>query len=498
MSHPLENLSFQALFNVLADSMLLVDKTGAVVQANSAACELLGYAENEITGMTVEALMPERYRLLHRHHRDSYASKPEKRPMGMGDNLVALCRDGRELAVSIGLTPMKSQGQPFVLITMYSPDRRKQAEHALRISEERLRLAKRVAKLGIFDLNLINDTLHLDERSRELWGMAPEEEVTFDKLLAGIHPEDRMIKKSIIKSALDPAGGGEYQCQFRVLSRNDNLEHWVAMTGRVFFDTGRAVRMVGITQDMTEHKIVERKLQDHRAEMESLLKQQVALQTSSAIAHELNQPLAAVSVYSEVALRALESNPIDMPRLEHALKGCSEQAQRAGKSLHELLQFLHQGQVTPEVFELNPLVQEAISTAKNEGYGHFHPVLDLEEEMPPVICNRLQVQKVLFNLLRNSVEAMHEMNGQTPGIRICTRTMAGKKMAHITVQDSGPGLDLATSRQIFEPFFTTKSTGIGMGLTISRALIEANGGQFWFDAEAGPGATFHFTLPLAP
>jgi two-component system, LuxR family, sensor kinase FixL len=124
-------------------------------------------------------------------------------------------------------------------------------------------------------------------------------------------------------------------------------------------------------------------------------------------------------------------------------------------------------------------------------------MLQLEQNMPHVQGNRTQVLKILINLLRNAVEAMRGMGVTTSAITIQVQTNTDINMAHVTIQDSGPGLDAETAKRVFEPFFTTKPSGMGMGLAISRALTEANGGQLWLDPNTKAGATFHFTLPFA-
>jgi two-component system sensor kinase FixL len=253
-----------------------------------------------------------------------------------------------------------------------------------------------------------------------------------------------------------------------------------------------------VTRDVTEQKKIQKKLQLQRDETESILKQQVAARTASAIAHELNQPLAAISAYSEVVLHALGSGSSSYSHLKRALEGCVEQAQRAGRSLHELLAFLQKGELVTERSSLTEIVYEALNVVYNDGYGRFHPVLLLQEDLPEVRCNRTQIQKVLVNLFRNAIEAMRSLD--SPDLTIITRleTNGEVEVAEVIVQDSGPGFDPNLMKRIFEPFFTTKPTGIGMGLAISRALIEANGGRLWIDANAKPGAKFHFTLPFEP
>ena len=499
MTNPLQGLNFQTLFDAVSDAMLLVDDTGHIVQANSAAYLLLGYAEAEIIGLAVEALMPQQYRDHHHHYREAFNKKPEKRSMGTGTGaaLVALCRDGKEIEVDIGLSPMPSTEQPYTLVTFYVADQRRQAEEELRISEERLALAKQAAHLSVFDFDAHYNVLYWDDCLRALWGAEPDSVMNYQRIISAVHPNDREAFQAAFEHANSPAGNGEYSIECRVINPIDHTERWIAAAGHMHFKNEVANRLVGIAQDITEQKIIEKQLQKQRTEVEANFTQQVAAQTASAIAHELNQPLAAISAYSEVALHALENDSFDPNSLKRALEGSVKQAQRAGSSLHELLAFLQKGDVVRDKLNINDIVKEALIIAKSNGYGEFYPILQLEDNMPLVLGNRIQVLKILVNLLTNSVEAMHGVGMSTSTITITVRTNADINMAHVTVRDNGPGLDPETAKRIFEPFFTTKPTGIGMGLAISRALAEANGGQLWLEPGNKPNAMFHFALPFA-
>ena len=374
---------------------------------------------------------------------------------------------------------------------------RKQAMVELQASEERLRLAKRAANLGIFDSDIRSGQYHWDERSREFWGVGPDEPISSNTFMAGVHPDDRAETQAAIDRAVDPDGTGDYRSEYRVINCVDGSVRTIAASGQVSFEDGRAIRILGTLKDISAQKKLEQEVQERRSEMELLIRQQVAAHTAAAIAHELNQPLVSISAYSEAALRMLRGGTKSPEKLARALEGAMEQAQRAGRTLHELLDFLHKGEAAVEAIDLNKVVGEALAIAMESGYGGFRPVLELERDLPIVLANRLQVQKILVNLLPNSVEAMRQAATPTDAIAVTLRTMADGNMAQVTVQDSGPGLDTDTAKRIFEPFFTTKPQGIGLGLAISRALIEAHGGKLWVDPEAGPGATFHFTLPFA-
>jgi two-component system, LuxR family, sensor kinase FixL len=499
LANPLKDLSFQTLFDAAADAMLLVNDTGHVVEANSAALELLEYTEEALLGLEVEALMPTNFRDSHRQYRNTFYKNPEKRSMGSGRDLFALSRSGKEIAVDIGLSPIQAQEQAYILITFYPAEKRRKAEQELRVSEERLRLAKQAANLGTFDYDPANKGHHWDARTYELWSRPLDEPMTYEKFTAAIHPDDRAARQAALERATDPAGDGEYKAEYRVINPKDGVECWISAIGQMHFKDGRATRLIGIVQDVTEHKMLEQVLQEHREETEDVFQQQVAIRTASAIAHELNQPLAAISAYGEVALHALNHPITSSPeKLKHALEGCVTQAQRAGTSLHELLAFLQEGELVTERFDLNAIVLEAISITKSDDSKEFQLKLHLDKHMPTVLANRIHVQKVLVNLLRNAVEAMRGAKVAASEIAVMVRTHKEMNMAHVTVKDSGPGISQEMVKKIFEPFFTTKSTGIGMGLAISRALIEANNGQMWLEPSTKPGAIFHFTLPFAP
>jgi signal transduction histidine kinase len=235
-----------------------------------------------------------------------------------------------------------------------------------------------------------------------------------------------------------------------------------------------------------------------RAEMEELSKLHVASQTAAAIAHELNQPLNAITSYSEAALRLLRSGNPAPEKLRQALEGGAAQAQRAGQVVRELLLFFQGRDAPVEAVDLHQAIQRALAMAEADGHGGFQRTIDLAPGLGSVRANRLQIEKVLVNLVSNGVDAMRAAGVGAPSITITGRRAPEDDMAQLTVADCGPGLTEQAVLRVFQPFYTTKPSGIGMGLAISRALVEANGGRLWSEANPGRGGIFHLTLPLAP
>ena len=263
------------------------------------------------------------------------------------------------------------------------------------------------------------------------------------------------------------------------------------------FSYGGKPAVLCIFKDISDRRRLESEVLAHRAEAERLVNQLVAQQTAAAIAHELNQPLIAVSAYSEAALAMVRNGDPQADKLAQALEGAASQAQRAGRTLHELLDFLHNSDAGSEPVDLNEVVNVAVAATLAGSPVRFQPEITLAASLPPVLGNRNQLQRVLSNLLQNGIDAMHS-SGTTPAaFKLEVRIARAGDMAQVTVRDHGPGLDKHARSRLFEPFFTTKPRGIGLGLTISRALIESHGGRMWHDSAAGVGGAFHFTLPLA-
>lgn len=235
-----------------------------------------------------------------------------------------------------------------------------------------------------------------------------------------------------------------------------------------------------------------------RTEMEELSKLHVASQTAAAIAHELNQPLNAITSYSEAALLLLRSGNPAPEKLQQALEGGAAQAQRAGQVVRELLLFFQGREAPSEAVDLNQAVRRALAVAEAGGHGGFHPSVDLAPGARFVKANRLQIEKVLVNLVCNGVDAMRAAGISAQSIAIIAGPDREDGMVRVTVQDSGPGLTEEAAQRVFMPFYTTKPRGIGMGLAVSRALVEANGGRLWSEANPGRGGIFHLTLPLVP
>lgn len=250
----------------------------------------------------------------------------------------------------------------------------------------------------------------------------------------------------------------------------------------------------GFIRDLTERQQAEARLQELQAELVHVSRLTALGEMASALAHELNQPLSAIANYLKGSRMLLARDEVPVERVSDAVERASEQALRAGDIIRRLREFVARGETERSVESLPKLVEEASALAlvgvKEHGIRvryEFSPEVDL------VLADKVQIQQVLLNLVRNAVDAMIEAGSPVRELTI-TLSPAEDDMVQVTVADTGPGIDAEVTESLFQPFVTTKRTGMGVGLSISRTIVEAHGGHIWAAAREGGGAVFALTL----
>lgn len=252
----------------------------------------------------------------------------------------------------------------------------------------------------------------------------------------------------------------------------------------------------GFIRDLTERQQAETRLQELQNELVHVSRLTSLGEMASALAHEINQPLSAIANYLKGSRMLLARDDVPHDRLADAVDRAAAEALRAGDIIRRLRDFVARGETERAVESLPKLVEEASALALVGAREHdihvrfaFDPVIDL------VLVDKVQIQQVVLNLVRNAVDALAE---SLPGTRELTISIdPDADMARVSVTDNGPGIAPEIASQLFQPFVTTKRTGMGVGLSISRTIVEAHGGKIWVESEEGRGSKFHFTLPAA-
>ena len=256
---------------------------------------------------------------------------------------------------------------------------------------------------------------------------------------------------------------------------------------------GDARRFTGFVRDLTERERSERRIDQLQAELMHVARLGELGQMGAALAHELNQPLAAIVNYLLAARRLLQSVPEAPARISEAMEKAAAQADRAGQVIRRLREFVARGETERREENVNALIEEAAALAlvgaKSAGVTTR---LMLRPDLPLVLVDKVQIQQVLLNLIRNALEAMDSSDERV----LTVEAAAADGMVTVTVADTGPGLSAEVAQNLFQPFVTTKARGMGVGLSICRSIIEAHGGRIWASPRTGGGTNFAFTVPF--
>jgi two-component system sensor kinase FixL len=258
---------------------------------------------------------------------------------------------------------------------------------------------------------------------------------------------------------------------------------------------GRDRFFTGFVRDLTERRTQERRVQELQSELMHVSRLTAMGEMASSLAHEINQPLAAINNYVKGATTLLGAKSPDLARIKDALERAGAQALRAGDIIKRLREFVTKGESRHTMESPAKLLEEAAALAlfgaREQG---VRVALRCDHELPPVLADKIQIQQVALNLIRNAIEAMEtsERRELTVAVRKTDRNMA-----LFSISDTGPGISPDITDRLFQPFVTTKANGMGVGLSICRTIIESHGGRIWADTNAAGGTDFQFTLPVA-
>jgi PAS domain S-box-containing protein len=370
---------------------------------------------------------------------------------------------------------------------------RKRAEEALRQSEEGLRLVLEASAVGWWSMDLASGALTADDRCKALFGLPPTTELSFALFLERVLPDDRSLAEKHLAEAMVRAA--DYQGEYRTVWPDDSL-HWLFIKGRSFHDTTGKPVFKGIAMDITDRKQAhDEQLQRHQAELAHVARLSVMGEMAASLAHELNQPLHAVTNYASGSLMRLLKTPQQDEELLVALREISAEAKRAAEIIHRVKGFVEKRE--PQFAEVcaSSLIEEVVLLGRGDLEQRCaRVVLELADDLPGVVGDAIQIEQVIMNLVRNGLEAMDETPVANRVLRIKTMRH-GNEMVEVAVCDCGKGIVGGNLAQVFEPFFTTKPEGMGMGLAICRSIVQAHGGRLWLSTDQPRGCTFHFTLP---
>ncbi len=469
----------------------MVDATGTVLSVNTFGAAQLGYLVSELLGQPVLKVFFEEDR-------------------GLVQNSVAIClenigqthnweirkvrKDGSALWVRENAKAVRRlDNQLIVLIACEDITERKEAENALRQSETYLAEAQRLSHTGSFGWRIATGEIVWSEETFRIFGYEKALSVTIDMVVQRIHPDDRALAQQTIDRA--SSDGKDFDHGYRLLMPDGSVKY-VHATAHAVTDASDGIEFVGAVTDVTARKRAEEELHEAQAGLARVTRVTALGELAASIAHEVNQPLAAVVTNAAACRRWLDREPPNLEEARSTVEWIINDGNRAGEVIQRVRALVNKTADQKLPLHINEAVNEVITLVQHELFSHRVSLrMELAPALDLVLADRIQLQQVILNLVINAIEAMQPVTDRARQLVIRTRQDEAHQIM-VTVEDCGVGLPAENADRLFNAFFTTKSGGMGMGLSICRSIVDAHGGRLSASGNAGPGATFQFTLPL--
>jgi PAS domain S-box-containing protein len=485
------------LVNVM---IIAVDRAGRITLVNRKACELFGYPEHELLG------------------KDFFAACQPPGFAGRSRILFEEALGGREAGFSLLEGPIitrdghnrrvfwrnqflrdESGRITGVLSAGEDVTEQRETEAQLRQAEEELRLIFRRAPVGMATLSAAHQVdgryLSVNQALCNMLGYTEGE--LLSRSVRDVTPQDD-IDETLRQFRLLLAGADTVKYEKRFVHKNGSIVHALVNLSVIADHEGKPLLIISQILDRTDVVLAEMEARKQRERLAHVARLGTLGEMAAGIAHELNQPLAAIANYTQACQRLLASGDMEPEELGQVLGRVTAQARRAGDVIQRLRAFVRRHTPDRRHRDAREVVQEILPLVEMDCRSHEVDLqLDFQADLPRIQVDGIQLQQVLLNLTRNAVEAMNAVEPATRRLLIRTETL-NEDEVELTVTDTGPGVPDSLLEQLFEPFFTTKPEGMGLGLSLSRSIIEAHGGVLRYDSGPGAGSIFRIRLPTAP
>ncbi|MBV9928049.1 MAG: PAS domain-containing protein [Acidobacteria bacterium] len=369
---------------------------------------------------------------------------------------------------------------------------RKLAEENLRRSEAFLAEAQHLSSTGSFSWRVATNEIIWSEQLYRIHGLEVGAPVTLELIRTRVHPEDITLYERMVEQAR--SGGSDFEWQYRLLMPDRSIKYLHAVA-RATRDRDGGLEYIAAVQDVTERRLSEEALGNLRSELAHVSRVATLGTLTASIAHEINQPLSGIITNSSTGLRMLNADPPNVEGARETARRTLRDGNRASEVITRLRALFSKKEAATEAVNLNDATREVIALSLSELHrSRVIPRLELAEDLPPVTGDRVQLQQVILNLLRNALDAMEGVEDSPTPLVIRTER-DGDDSVRLSVRDAGVGIDPQAAGRLFDAFYTTKHAGMGIGLSVSRSIIDSHHGRLWATPNDGPGATFSFSIP---
>ena len=407
------------------------------------------------------------------------------------------CKNGSLMWVrnNVSVVPGTERVPRFLMALSEDITTRKWAEKKLRRSEALLLEVERISLTGGFSWRADTTDVTFSEEAYRIFEFEKDAPMTLEQIASRVHPEDISLLSEKIQVARGGGGDQDYEIRLRMPDGSVKYLHTISHAIR---DMAGRIEIIGAAQDITRRRVSEEALAKARSELAHVASVTSLATLTASIAHEVNQPLSGIVTNAGTCLRMLAMEPPNVDGARETARRTIRDGNRASDVITRLRALFSKKHTLAERVHLNDATREVIALSSSELQGN-RVILrcELAGDLPLVTGDRVQLQQVILNLLRNASDAMNTVHDRPRELLIRTERDEGDRVL-LSVKDAGIGFDPQTADRLFETFYTTKSDGMGVGLYVSRSIIESHQGRLWATLNEGPGATFSFSIPRVP
>ena len=473
-----------------SDAVVSINDRGDILLANHATTTTFGYKPSELIGQPLTMLMPEYLRDLHTAGLKRYQETSHRHINWQGTELIGLRKNGQEFPVEVSFGEINNNDHRVFTGFIRDITERKRDAEALRARERELSLIIETIPGMVWCAAPDGELNYLNKRLLDYTGTSPDawEGLGWANFL---HPDDAEPTVRAWSRAVATSQPYDNQCRFR---RSDGVYRWFRVLGQAASDNeGRVTRWYGLLIDIDDRKNMEEALRGSEMRLSRATRTATVGEFAASIAHEINQPLAAVVTNGHACLRWLSAQPPSLAKAQEAAERIVRDGTEAGEIVRRIRALFKQAPLEKIDLDLNDVIAEVLVLLGAETTRRQVAVeTDLDKGLATVAGDRVQLQQLVFNLLFNAIEAMDPVLDLPKKLFIFSKQQSPETVL-VEIRDSGVGMK--DPEKVFEAFFTTKENGMGMGLAVCRSIIEAHHGRLWAVPGESAGTTFSFTLP---
>ena len=476
----------------MLDCIVTIDHEGRITEFNPAAEHAFGCRRDEVLGRALaDVMIPPSLRERHRQGLARYLATGETRVIGKRIEMTAMRADGSEFPVELTITRIPSDGPPSFTGYLRDITQRKRSEEELRRSQAFLAETRRLSSTGGFYKRIATGEIIWSEEVYRIFEFDPAAPLTLERILTRVHPDDIHSFNEMLDRQ---QRGANYEQDYRLLMPDNSIKYLHVVAHATRDQDGQPEYMAAV-QDVTQRRLSEEALAKARSELAHVARVTTLGALTASIAHEVNQPLAGIITNASTCLRMLAADPPNVDGARETARRTIRDGNRASEVITRLRALFSKKNASTETVDLNEAAREVVALSLSE-LQRSQVILrqELADDLPPVTGDRVQLQQVILNLLLNAADAMRDINDR-PRLLVIRTERDTDDHVRLSVQDAGVGFEPQAVAKLFDAFYTTKSGGMGIGLSVSRSIIESHHGRLWAAPNDGPGATFSFSIP---